>query len=69
MRYIIAPVEEKVVHYYNVILGKIPCGARSDSSEKNFTVFPERVNCASCLSMAGARMNAAFREQGERSAA
>jgi hypothetical protein len=46
-------VEEEVVHYYNVILGKIPCGANTRSGEKNYAVFLDRVSCADCLSANG----------------
>jgi hypothetical protein len=42
-------VEENVVHFYNVILGKIPCGAESKPEERNYSVFPEQVNCPKCM--------------------
>lgn len=62
-------MEENVVHYYNVILGKIPCGARCAGPEKNFTVFRERVTCADCLQSVGKRARESQMDAGERSAA
>ena len=42
-------MEEAQVHFYNVITGSCACGAEVKAHEKTFSVFPEKVNCASCL--------------------
>jgi hypothetical protein len=44
-------MEEKLVHYYNVIEGKCMCGAPADLKEKSFSVFPQNVNCPACLAL------------------
>jgi hypothetical protein len=62
-------VEEKVVHFYNVILGKIPCGAQSNEEERNFSVFPSLVSCEMCLEALQARVQPPRQETRERTAA
>jgi len=42
-------VEERVVHYYNVIKGQCACGAAVNHEEKTFSVFPDLVSCPKCL--------------------
>ncbi|HTG43885.1 MAG TPA: hypothetical protein VK633_05075 [Verrucomicrobiae bacterium] len=42
---------EPLVHYYNVIAGKCPCGEIPQNGAKTVSVFPQNVTCPKCLSL------------------
>lgn len=44
-------MEDGLVHYYNVILGKCACGAATNAEEKTFSVFPQQVTCPACRAL------------------
>ena len=44
-------MKEEVIHYYNALTGKIPCGLDpKDTSRVKFSVFAHEVSCPLCLS-------------------
>ena len=49
-------MNEEVVHFYNVITGRITCGLNPrEQPEAKYTVFETQVSCAACLNGKGGK--------------